>query len=59
MVELVEPIFILEDAAKDALVVTKEYKGKETDSGDCELEGFLRPTRAPLLVSGDCNRFEL
>ena len=40
MVELVEPIFILEDAAEHSLVVAEENKGDKTAACNADLEAL-------------------
>ena len=40
MVELVLPIFILQNAAENPLIITKEYEGDETAYSHSDLDAF-------------------
>jgi len=51
MVELIEPIFILQYAAKHPLVIAKEYKGNEAAAGNTCSEALSSAKR-------ECHCFE-
>lgn len=56
MAKLIEPIFILENAAEDALIVAEEDKGHKAADGDTELQALASTKPGPHSVLGVCAR---